>query len=55
MNDFIRLALYDAEHPVKQIKIKNQKDKEYFDVVDLLRDSRCYCKKYKIKKKYSKR
>ncbi len=34
MNDFLRPALYDAKHPVKQIKIKNQKDKEeYFDVV----------------------
>ena len=34
MNDFLRPALYDAEHPVKEIKLKNKKDKEeYFDIV----------------------
>ena len=34
MNDFLRPALYDAKHPVKQLKLKEKKEKdEYFDVV----------------------
>ena len=34
MNDFLRPALYDAIHNVRQVKLKSVKDKkEYYDIV----------------------